>query len=205
METTFIITDPVYTIDGYKTNLIPVINNMIINTNPLRGGGALMQLVAIPCHDFLTGNPEITFFEWGSKYLWNNLFYYSDKSFKIKSDDYPISKITELTGEIKYNPFDSDTVYSPYYNQYSREPNNMPDTLCKQMDSPNKLNKWGYMPPIKSTCLDELIIITGDLYSHVINDAIETGRYHTVFTIRADLAYERRRHAVIAMNIYLYI
>jgi len=189
-----------YTNEGYITKQIPVINNRIISIDNARGGGGLMQLVAIPVHCYLTGNPEITFFEQGSKYLWNNSFYHSDRLFKIRSDDYSISNITDLTGEIKYNPLDISAVYSPYYDQYNSngngESNNILETFCKQLESEQ----------MKSTVksIFESDLITGDLYYGVINDAITAGKYQMVFTIYADLAHERRRHAVIAMNIRYY-
>lgn len=173
--------------DKGEIRQIPVINNRIINID--NRWGVLYQLVAIPAHCYLTGNSEVSFFECGSKYLWNNLFYHSNRSYNIRLDDYSITNITNLTGEIKYNSLDISAVYSPYYNQYNISNLDIPETLCTQ---------FKYLQ--KST-LTHQPIITDELYSNVINNRIKTGNYDIVFAIYTDLAYERRRHAVIAMNI----
>lgn len=106
---------------------IPVVNNKIISIGS-PGEGANAQISSHWPFSWLTGNPEIIFFERGSKYLWNDQFYHTDCSYKVRSDDLPIDKITELTGNIQYNPHDINVNYSPYSMKY-KEKNDMQNTV----------------------------------------------------------------------------
>ena len=108
-----------YNFNSYNFNsnkvTIKVINNKLQNQENYKGDGALQQFIVHGASDiYMHGNPEISFFKPGQKYLHHPEVYSKDllTPFKVRSDDTPVPTVYKLT----YSPNPtSNIVYGERY------------------------------------------------------------------------------------------